>query len=55
MIKNYLVVALGGAIGSVFRYGLNNLSSLHQIPDYLKTFLINIIGSFLIGLVIGKC
>lgn len=55
MLKNYLIVAFGGAIGSVLRYGLNNLAYLHQSSSYLNTFFINIVGSFLIGLVIGKC
>lgn len=52
MLKNYLIVALGGAIGSVLRYGLNNAVNLH--PN-LNTFFINVAGSFLIGLVMDKC
>ncbi|KAF2516255.1 fluoride efflux transporter CrcB [Flavobacterium salilacus subsp. salilacus] len=54
MLKSIVLVGLGGAIGSIFRY----LSSL-LITKYfssifpLATFTVNIIGCFLIGLIFG--
>ncbi|MFY7965154.1 MAG: fluoride efflux transporter CrcB [Chitinophagaceae bacterium] len=51
MLRNILFVALGGSMGSVFRYLTNLLFPNKQIP--IATFLVNIIGSFLIGLLMG--
>ncbi len=44
---NWLVVALGGAIGSMLRYGLGLLANLPAWP--IGTWLANVAGSFLIG------
>lgn len=47
-----LLVLLGGAIGTGFRFGVVNLVAylLRQPPKYpLATFIINITGSFVIG------
>ncbi len=48
---NGIVVAMGGAIGAVLRYliGLLPLNPQNGFP--LKTFCINVIGAFVIGLV----
>ena len=48
-----LFVALGGAVGSVARYliGLIKLNDSAVFP--IKTLAINIIGSFLIGLIVA--
>jgi fluoride exporter len=51
MLKEFLLVGAGGALGSMLRYAGNLLYSSKSFP--LTTFLINIIGSFVIGLVIG--
>ena len=51
MFRNFLLVGLGGAIGSLFRYGLGLLIGIRVFP--IATLFINIIGSFIIGLVIG--
>jgi fluoride exporter len=51
MIKQFLIVGLGGAIGSMLRYAGNVLYSSKSFP--VTTLLINIIGSFLIGMVIA--
>ena len=51
MIKNFLLVALGGALGSVLRYLFSLLIKHNYLP--LSTFAVNIIGSFFIGLVMG--
>ncbi len=49
MIRNLLLVALGGAGGSVLRYLLSNINT--SFP--WGTFAINVLGSFLIGLLVG--
>jgi CrcB protein len=52
---NVLIVFLGGGLGAVCRYlfgvGVVRLSSPAHGP--LATFMINVIGSFLMGLLIG--
>jgi len=50
----YLLVAVGGAIGSVLRYGTGVfVGSLWRNPFPLGTLLINIIGSLVMGLFVG--
>ena len=49
MIRNFLLVALGGAGGSVLRYMLSNINT--SFP--WGTFAVNVLGSFLIGLLVG--
>lgn len=54
MLKTILLVGLGGAIGSIFRYVTHWITSkyfLHTFP--LSTFIVNVIGSLLIGILIG--
>jgi CrcB protein len=54
MVKTLLLVGLGGAIGSVFRYLTHLLTSKYFQSSFpISTFLVNIIGSLLIGLFIG--
>lgn len=50
MVRNILFVALGGALGSVCRYLVSKTveSSFHW-----GTFIVNILGSLLIGLLVG--
>lgn len=51
---NYLLVAVGGAVGSLARYKVGSLV-LHSFPNAkfpLGTFLINLLGCFVIGSVI---
>lgn len=49
---SYLWVALGGALGSVLRYWLSNLIGEPPPPSGfpLSTLLINVTGSFVIGI-----
>ena len=49
MLKNFLLVGLGGAAGSMLRYAFAVWFKHSSFP--LATFLVNIIGSFIIGLV----
>ena len=54
MIKNLLLIALGGGLGSALRYLSNiGLEKIWANKLYYATFLVNIIGCFLIGLLIG--
>lgn len=48
-------VASGGAIGALVRYGMIQLTiHLHPAPFPLGTLLVNILGSFLIGLMMAR-
>lgn len=49
-MRNLVFVALGGAIGAVCRYLLSRLTDI-SFP--WGTFAVNLIGSFLIGLLVG--
>ena len=49
MIRNLLLVAIGGAVGSVLRYLLSCINT--SFP--WCTFAVNILGSLLIGLLVG--
>lgn len=50
MFWNFLAVALGGAIGSCFRYAMSLSFSNPQSVLPLQTLTVNILGSFAIGL-----
>ena len=51
MFNHFLLVGLGGFIGSVLRYAVYLLFKTNSFP--LATLLVNITGSFVIGLIIG--
>lgn len=51
LLKNFLLVGLGGAAGSMLRYAVYVLFPVKDFP--LATLLVNIIGSFIIGAVIA--
>jgi fluoride exporter len=51
MLKNFILVGLGGAAGSMLRYAVSLLMVNRAFP--LATLLINIAGSFLIGLILA--
>ena len=51
MIKNFLLVGLGGAVGSMLRYGIQRIANTSAFP--YGTLLINLGGCFLIGLFWG--
>jgi CrcB protein len=53
-MKTILAIALGGALGSVLRHG-TNVAALKLVGDSFPwgTFIVNIAGSFIIGLLTG--
>lgn len=48
-----LLVFLGGGIGSVLRYFISKIFNSYFQNFFLGTFLVNIIGCLLIGIVLG--
>jgi len=53
-LKSYILVALGGAIGSVSRFGISELFASKTNSSFpWATLLINLLGCFLIGLLLG--
>lgn len=53
-MKSFLLVAAGGFFGAICRFGINNfIQSKHNKPFPWGTFIINITGSFLLGLLFG--
>ena len=54
MIKTIIYIAIGGAIGSILRYLLSIFINKYWNNHFpLATFLTNVLGCFLIGLIIG--
>ncbi len=51
MLRAYLAVALGGALGSALRYAVAKALPANGFP--WATFAVNITGAFLIGLLAG--
>lgn len=54
MIKQLLLVGLGGGIGSIFRYLTSLLTAKYYTNAFpLATFITNVLGCFIIGVLIG--
>lgn len=53
MIKNIVLVIIGGGIGSGARYLFNHLLSDKSLFPALGTFVVNILGSFLLGVLVA--
>jgi CrcB protein len=51
MIREFIWVAIGGAAGSVLRYGFSFFNRSDSFP--FSTLTINVIGSFLLGAIIA--
>ena len=52
MLKSFLLVFLGGGLGSVTRFIISKIDFFNA-PNVMNTVIINVIGSFLIGLILG--
>ena len=55
MLKNFIWVAIGGGIGSMIRYAISVMGAYFQWAPVGATFAANILGSFLMGLVLVLC
>lgn len=54
MLKTILYIAIGGAFGSVLRYLTSIIINKYWVNHFpMATFITNVIGCFLIGLIIG--
>ena len=54
MLKTIFFVGFGGAVGSVFRYLLSGFISKIYLSNFpLATYVVNIVGCFLIGILMG--
>lgn len=51
MIRNFILVAAGGGIGTILRYAVYLLFRNNNFP--VATLLINIAGSFIIGMIMA--
>ena len=52
-MKHFILVFLGGGLGSVLRYIISKYLNTSQTGIPYGTFLVNILGSLLIGLILG--
>ena len=50
---NWILVALGGALGAVSRYGITLVTDSYFKSNLISILLINILGSIILGLFIG--
>ena len=54
MFQNIILIGTGGFLGSVLRYGSNQMiQKIFETTHPIGTFSVNIIGSFLIGIILG--
>ena len=54
MLKQILLVGLGGAIGSIFRFLTSSLMARYALSNFpLGTFIANVLGCFILGICIG--
>src|SRR5262245_34639851 len=54
MIKSFLIVGLGGAAGSMLRYGVQKIFNIQTAAAFpTGTLLVNLAGCFLIGILWG--
>ena len=52
-MSQWLLVASGGALGSISRYAINLLAISRLNSNLLGTFFVNISGSLILGIIIG--
>ena len=54
MVKSLMIVGVGGFIGTVIRFLISRYFQIHYTSVFpWSTFLVNIIGCFLIGIIFG--
>lgn len=54
MLKQILLVGLGGAIGSIFRFLTSVLMAKYALSNFpLGTFIANVLGCFILGICVG--
>lgn len=53
MILKFILVGIGGAAGSMLRYGISQLFQTLSISGNMATFVVNAVGSLLIGYITG--
>lgn len=54
MISNILLIGFGGALGAISRFGINEILERYFInSSFSAVLLVNVVGCFLIGLIIG--
>tara|TARA_B100000530_G_scaffold336030_1_gene289633 strand:- start:1115 stop:1483 length:369 start_codon:yes stop_codon:yes gene_type:complete len=51
MLNNLLLVFIGGGIGSILRFGTNSFIN-HYAFSYIGTLVVNVLGSFLFGIIV---
>ncbi len=52
-MKQFLLVFLGGGVGSLLRFWISKYLNPHFSNFYLGTFLVNVVGCLLIGFILG--
>lgn len=55
MFKSFLAVGFGGAVGAMLRYGMTVLGLHFHWSSNLPTFLVNVFGSFAMGMLVSGC
>ena len=55
MIKDLILVGLGGGIGSMLRFATSRLAARYISSEWalIGTFIVNVVGCFIIGLLAG--
>ena len=54
MLINFLIVGLGGALGAISRFGINEIFENYlSLSSPIGTLFVNVVGCFLIGLIVG--
>lgn len=54
MLKQILLVGLGGGIGSIFRFLTSFYAAKYAVSGFpLGTFLVNVLGCFILGVALG--
>ncbi len=52
-MKQVLLIFIGGGMGSVLRYLISSYFNSSETQLYLGTFLVNVLGCLLLGIVLG--